>query len=89
MVGAVGEVQRPTRIAAQSELAEELGLQVEANALSEPWAFTARLSRGVNTLTIFSLELAERPTLQVDGLEILSCLLLGRAEAVEQPIIGH
>ena len=77
------------RMAAQRELAEELGLQVEANELGEPWAFTERSARGVNTVTIFSVELAERPRLQVDGLEILSCLWLTRAEALEHAITGH
>jgi len=77
------------RRAAQRELAEELGLQVEERQLGEPWDFTERSARGVNTVTIFSVELAERPTLQVDGLEILRCLWLTRAEALERPITGH
>lgn len=77
------------RMAAQRELAEELGLQVEANELGKPWAFTERSARGVNTVTIFSVELAVRPALQMDGLEILSCLWLARAEALEHPITGH
>ena len=59
-------------MAAQRELAEELGFQVEERQLGEPWSFTERSAHGVNTVTIFSVELAERPTLQVDGLEILS-----------------
>ena len=62
------------RMAAQRELAEELGLQVDASEQGQPWAFTERSARGVNTVTIFSVERAERPRLQVDGLEILSCL---------------
>ena len=33
------------RMAAQRELAEELGLQVDANALGEPWAFTDHSTR--------------------------------------------
>ena len=77
------------RMAAQRELAEELGLQVDANKLGEPWAFTERSARGLNTVTIFSVELAERPRLQVDGLEILSCLWLTRTEVLEHPITGH
>ena len=77
------------RMAAQRKLAEELGLQVDAIELGEPWAFTEHSAGGVNTVTIFSVELAERPTLQVDGLEILNCLWLTRAEALEQPITGH
>lgn len=77
------------RMAGQRELAEELGLQVDASELGEPWAFTERSARGVNTVTIFSMELAERPTLEVDGLEILRCLWLTRAEALERPITGH
>ena len=77
------------RMAAQRELAEELGLQVDANALGEPWAFTERSAQGVNTVTIFSVKLAERPTLQVDGLEILSCQWLTRAEAQKHPITRH
>ena len=77
------------RMAAQRELAEELGLQVKSKALGEPWTFTEHSARGVNTVTIFSVELAERPRLQVDGLEILSCLWLTRAEALEHPITGH
>ena len=77
------------RMAAQRELAEELGVDVAANELGEPWAFTERSARGVNTVTIFSVELTERPALQVDGLEILSCLWLTRTEALEHPITGH
>ena len=77
------------RMAAQRELAEELGLQVEANALGEPWAFTEHSAGGVNTVTIFTAELAVRPMLKVDGLEILSCLWLTRTEALEHPITGH
>ena len=77
------------RMAAQRELAEELGLQVDADALGEPWAFTEYTAQGVNTVTIFSIKLAERPTLQVDGLEILSFVWLKRAEAQEHPITGH
>ena len=77
------------RMAAQRELAEELGLQVDASELGEPWTFTERSARGVNTVTIFSVELTERPTLQVDGLEILNYLWLTRAEALEHPITGH
>ena len=74
-------------MAAQRELAEELASK-EANELGEPW-LTERSARGVNTVTIFSVELAERPRLQVDGLEILSCLWLTRAEALEHAITGH
>jgi 8-oxo-dGTP pyrophosphatase MutT (NUDIX family) len=77
------------RLAAQRELAEELGVDVAANELGEPWAFTERSARGVNNVTIFSVELTERPALQVDGLEILSCLWLTRTEALEHPITGH
>ena len=77
------------RMAAKRELAEELGLQVEERQLGEPWAFTERSARGVNTVKIFSLELRERPTLKVDALEILSCLWLTSAEALEQSITGH
>ena len=44
----------------------------------------------MNTVTIFSVELTERPAVPVDGLEILSCLWLGRAaEALEHPITGN
>ena len=77
------------RKAAQRELAEELGLQVGERQLAEPWAFTERSARGVNTVTIFTVELAEQPTLHVDGLEILSCLWLTRGEALEHQITGH
>ena len=57
--------------------------------MGKSWAFTERLAHGVNIVTIFSVELDELPTLQVDGLEILSCLWLTRAEALEQSITGH
>ena len=57
--------------------------------LGEPWALTERSARGVNTVTIFSVELTVRPTLQVDGLEILNYLWLTSAEALEHPITGH
>ena len=75
--------------AAKRELAEELGLQVEDRQLGQPWDFTERSASGVNTVSIFSVELKQRPTLQVDGLEILQCLWLTRAEALESPITGH
>ena len=64
------------RMAAQRELAE---------GCASKWKPTS----WVNTVTIFSVELAERPRLQVDGLEILSCLWLTRAEALEHAITGH
>ena len=79
----------PARLAARRELAEELGLVVEAAHLGEPWAFTERSARGLNTVWIFALELKERPALRVDGLEILSCLWLTPAEALQQPLTGH
>ena len=77
------------RMDARRELEEELGLQVGTSALGEPWDFTERSTRGVNTVTIFSVELAIRPTLRVDGLEILNCQWLAHTEALEHPITGH
>ena len=77
------------RMAAQRELAEELELQVDAIELGEPWAFTEHTTGGVNTVTIFSVELTGKPTTQVEGLEILNCLWLTRAEALEQTITGY
>lgn len=53
--------QRP----AQRELAEELGLHVQEAQLSEPWAFGEHSARGVNTVWIFAMELAEHPVLEV------------------------
>jgi len=75
--------------AAQRELAEELGLKVEAAELGEPWVFTERSARGINTVWIFAVERSEQPELVVDGLEILSCVWLSRIEALEHPITGH
>ena len=86
--GWINRGETPRR-AAQRELAEELGLQVEEGQLGEPWTLRERSARGVNTVTIFSVELAERPTLQVDGLEILDYMWLTRAETMERPITGH
>ena len=77
------------RRAAQRELLEELGLQMEANALGEPWEFSEHSARGVNTVKFFSVELSKRPTLKVDGLEILNYKWLTHTEALEHPITGH
>lgn len=76
-------------MAAQRELKEELGLKVEMADLGEPWVFTEHSSRGVNTVFIFSHELGKQPTLKLDGLEILNCLWLSQAEALQHPITGH
>jgi ADP-ribose pyrophosphatase YjhB (NUDIX family) len=75
--------------AAQRELAEELRLELEETQWGEPWVFTEHSARGVNTVWIFALELAERPALQVDGLEIMNCVWLTLAEALQRPITGH
>lgn len=62
--------------AAQRELIEELGLKVEERELGRPWTFSERTNRGSKTVSIFSIELKERPTIQVDGLEILDWIWL-------------
>ena len=77
------------RMAAQRELAEELCLHLQDCELGEPWAFTERSVRGINTVTIFSVGLAKRPVVQVDGLEILDCLWLSRTDALNYPITEH
>ena len=56
--------------AAQRELAEELGLKVEAAEMGKPWVLTERSARGMNTVWIFAVELTEQPTLEVDGLTV-------------------
>ena len=77
------------RQAAQRELVEELSLEVEERELGKPWTFSERTNRGSNTVSIFSIELKERPTIQVDGLEILDWIWLTEAEALKRPITGH
>ena len=62
---------------------------MNAKKLGEAMAVTESSGRGVNTMTISCVELAMTKTLQVDGLETLSCLWLTRAEALEHPITGH
>lgn len=47
------------------------------------------INRGETARLAAQRELAEELALQVDGLEILSCVWLKPAEALRQPITGH
>ena len=77
------------RQAAVRELAEELGLRVEAEQLRDPWSITERTAGGLNTVTIFRLQAEQRPAVTVDELEIVAYHWLGRQEALAQVLPSH
>ncbi len=73
------------RQAAVRELAEELGLRVNPEALVDPWSCTRTYAGGSNTVTIFSLQLRDEPVVQVDGLELVGIRWLTMPEALTHP----
>lgn len=58
--------------AALRELDEELGLVLPAEQLLNPWMITEGGVRGLNTVSIFTAELTERPEVRIDGMEIVA-----------------
>lgn len=86
--GLIARGESPQR-AAQRELLEEIGVEVNAAELGEPCVITEHSARGINTVWIFSIELTEQPELVVDCLEILSCVWLTRNEALDSIVTDH
>lgn len=77
------------RQAAVRELAEEVGLHVDIEALIAPWQITESSARGQNTVTILSLQATTEPTIRIDGLEIVDWRWLRREEALNLEITSH
>ena len=46
-------------LAASRELLEELGLELQSMQLGEPWVVTEHSERGRNTVSIYTLNMAE------------------------------
>lgn len=75
--------------AACRELLEELGFHVVPEQLSNPWTITETSFGGLNTVSIFTLTLYERPDLVIDNMEIVSYLWLGREKALAKYLPQH
>ena len=76
-------------LAARRELLEEVGLEVQAEDLGEPWVLTEHSERGSNTVSIFTLNMDEEPGIEVDGLEIIAYHWLGPQQSLSQRLTGH
>ena len=87
------------RDAAIRELQEELGLAIESSWLQDPWTISIRQPGGLNTVTIFSLrwdqhlsdsiDVANRPRVVIDQLEIIATTWMSREEALDQHLPNH
>jgi 8-oxo-dGTP pyrophosphatase MutT (NUDIX family) len=75
--------------AACRELFEELGFHVLQEQLSTAWTITETSSGGLNTVSIFTLTVYERPELEIDNMEIVASLWLSREEALAKHLPSH
>ena len=64
--GWMGQLRRNSEHDYTAGACRRAGSPRGATRLNESWSFTERSSRWVNIVTIFSMELAEHRTLQVD-----------------------
>lgn len=86
-----GEVKRGEKVnlAARRELLEELGLKVQATQLGEPWVVTEHSERGMNTVSIYTINIDEDPGIEVDGLEIIGFHWLIPQQALARKLTSH
>ena len=87
------------RDAAVRELQEELGLVIESSWLQDPWTISEQQVGGLNTVTIFSLlwdqhltdsiDVPNRPPVEIDQLEITATAWMSREEALDQHLPNH
>jgi 8-oxo-dGTP pyrophosphatase MutT (NUDIX family) len=76
-------------LAARRELLEELGLELQSMQLGEPWVVTEHSERGRNTVSIYTLNMAEEPEIEVDGLEIIDFHWLIPQQALARNLTTH
>lgn len=76
-------------LAASRELLEELGLELQSMQLGEPWVVTEHSERGRNTVSIYTLNMAEEPEIEVDGLEIIDFHWLIPQQALGRNLTTH
>ena len=86
-----GGVKRGEKVnlAARRELSEELGLEVRAGDLGEPWVVTEHSERDRNTVSIYTINMAEKPEIEVDGFEIIGFHWLKPQEALARKLTSH
>jgi 8-oxo-dGTP diphosphatase len=75
--------------AACRELMEEIGYEVPQDQLSDAWTITETSPGGMNTVSIFTLTIYERPELVIDSVEIMACFWFGREEALAEYLPNH